>query len=226
MTQVETSRPDASLTGDNTQESTKGSTDTTGESTTDNWQAALQKAREREKAVKEELEETRKKLQAKEDDEKKKKLADLSEVDRYKAEAQEEAMKRGKLELTLVVSEALQGRNVPKPMADLLKKNPWAIPQVSEELGDEFTWDEAVASVKRHLPSYVDSLAVESSSTTTSDEPKKVDSERSVDSGAIVRDHTYTQTEVAEIAKDPKLYEKHREAIFAQLEKSGGILPN
>lgn len=226
MTQVETSRPDASLTGGNTQESTKGSTDTAGETTStgsENWQAALQKAREREKAIKEELEDTRNKLKVKEEEDKKKKLADLSEAERYKAEAQEEAMKRGKLELTMVVSEALEGRNVPRPIADLLKKSPWAIPEVSEELGDEFTWDEAVTSVKKHLPSYVDSLVV--NSTAISDEPKKVDSERSVDSSAVIRDHIYTQVEVAEIAKDPKLYEKHREAILTQLSKGGGKLP-
>jgi len=226
MTQVETLKSDENLTAvKDGQESAKGSTEPTEDTLLDgakNWQHALQIKQERLKEEREARELAEARLKEIEDAEKQRTLDNLSESDKWKVIAKEEEKKRGALELKQVVKDTLYDKKLPQPIVDLLTETPWAIPQVARELGDNFTWDEAIASVKRHLPSYVESLVV---GEIPSEEPlKKVDSERSVDT-TIIKDHIYTRAEVEALGKDPVAYEKHRDAILRQMAKYGGRLP-
>lgn len=228
MTQVETLSPDKNLTGvskvqSDTQESNLKTTEPAKES--ENWQVALQKARERENAEREAREEAESRLKEIEDQEKRKRLENMSEVDKYKSLAEEEAQKRANLELKLIVKDSLVGKDIPTAIVELISETPWAIPAVKRELGSEFTWDQAVASVKKHLPGYIDSLTVVKANSPLDEEPsKKVDSERSVGSD-VVREHIYTQEEVEKISKEPAEWEKHRTSILSQMAKYGGALP-
>lgn len=231
MMNTETSSSQNGLTEDKIlQESTKESTDPVGENDlpegAKNVQHAIQLAREREKAAREEAESIRAKLREIEAREKQAKMADMSETERYKTLAQEESQKRGKLELKLTVQEAIAGKSLPKGVEDILIRSPWAIPAVQDELGDEFTWDDAIASVKRHLPEYVESLVVGPVKPLEDIEPssKRVDSERSIDSG-VVRKHIYTREEVARLGKDPVEWAKHEAAVLKQMAENGGNLP-
>lgn len=228
MTQVETSSPDVNLTAGNTgQESSSGSTEPTEESAlldgAKNYQHALQKSAEKlkeERAAREAVEE---KLREVEEAEKQKKLEGLSDTEKWKTIAQEEQEKRGELELKLIVQKAIAGKNLPQPIVELLTTTPWAVPEVYRETKDNFSWDIVTASVSKHLPSYVESLVVEDKP--SEEEPlKRVDSERSVET-TVFKNHIYTRSEVAEISKDSKEWEKHREAILAQAAKNGGQLP-
>lgn len=226
MTQVETLSPNSNLTDlDKMQESGKGSAEPAKEEVSPEekgFQAALQKKAELLKVREAELEKVKRELQEKENQEKQRKLADMTEVERYKSVAEDEARKRGELEMRVIVTEAMIGKNIPGPMAELIRETPWAIPPVKRELGSDFTWDEAIEAVRRHLPDYIDSLVTDIP--TKSEEPQKVDSERSMGS-PVVQGHIYTQKEVAEISKDPREYEKHRDAIMKQLQRDGGRLP-
>lgn len=225
----ETSKTDVDLTGLNSQENQSQPTEPEGEKLPEgakNWQHALQLAREREDKLRRDAEEAREQAKRLQEEKKQADLAKLSETDRYKAMATEEAEKRAQLELKLTVSEQLAGKNLPKPIVDLLTKSPWVIPAVQDELGSEYTWDEVIDSVKRHLPRYVESLVVE---TKPSEEPqnessKKVDSERSVGDYSYTPAHVYTLEEVNRIKNDPAEWEKHRVKILKQLQASGGRL--
>lgn len=232
MTTVETSSQDDILTGastTDTQESKATTSEPTEESKeklpegTKNWQHALQQAREREKASEEAAAEARKKVKEYENREKERKLEGMSEAEKYKALAEEEAQKRTKLELQIFVNQTIAGRDVPAPIVELLTETPWVIPPVYKELGDEFAWDDAIDAVKRYLPDYIDSLLVKGEVAPSEKEPiKRVDSERSYDVSAVSMGHVYTREEIARISADPKEWEKHREKILAQMSKSGG----
>ena len=223
MADVETTGPDKDLTVDEVkQESTVESTEPTDESGlpegSKNWQHAIQLAREREKALKTELEDFKFKLEESKAEEKRKRLSEMSEAERYKSIAEEESQKRGKLEMRQLILEATAERNVPKALKDLLLRAPWSIPAVEEELGTDYTWDQAIAAVKRHLPTYLDSItADEETPSTPSDESvKRVDTERST-GAAVVKEHFYTREEIDAISKNPAEYEKHRDKILRQL---------
>lgn len=229
MTQNETSSPQVDLTGQQSQESQPGSVEPEKSSVlpedSNNWQHALQKKQELIQAKEKELEEIRALLKEKEAAEKQKRLAEMSEAERYREVAEEEARRRGELELKFVVAEALVGKKLPSAIEELIRETPWAIPAVKRELGEDFTWDEAVEAVREHLPAYIESLVVSDSNPTLEEQPRKVDSERSIGDAGFTTGHIYTQAEVAEISKDPKEWEKHREAVLKQMQKMGGVLP-
>ena len=231
MTNTETSSPDTNLTdGKPVQESERGSSEPVGvDSLPDgakHWQHALQQSREREKKLAEEAEELRKQVEAVRTQEKLKKMSEMTEVERYKAIASEQEEKRAKLELKLAVQDTLADKRIPRGVQDILLRTPWAIPAVADELGDEFTWDDAIASVKRHLPAYVESLVVDEKPLREEAEPSsgRVDSERSIDTG-VVKQHIYTLEEIKRLGKDPVEWAKHEDAIKKQLAESGGRLP-
>lgn len=229
MTQNETSSPQVDLTGQQSQESQLGSVEPEKGSVlpeeANNWQHALQKKQELIQAKEKELEEIRALLKEKEAAEKQKRLAEMSEAERYREVAEEEARRRGELELKFVVAEALVGKKLPSAIEELIRETPWAIPAVKRELGEDFTWDEAVEAVRKHLPDYLESLVVSSPDPITEEQPRKVDSERSMDNAGYSTGHTYTQQEVEKISKDPKEWEKHRESIMKQIARDGGALP-
>ena len=226
MINSETLSPEQTLTVDQTvkQESNVGSSEPEGNDNlldgAKNFQHAIQRERERVKALEAQLKE-------KEEIERSKKLADMSELERYETLLKEREEELGRLKLGSFVRESVEGKELPKAIEQLLIKSPWAIPAVAEELGSEFTWDQAIDSVKRHLPEYVDSLVVKKTPVNNSEEellPRRIDSERTVDS-SVVREHLYTREEVAELAKNPIEYEKHRLKIMSQLQKFGGKFP-
>lgn len=228
MTQNETSSPVVDLTGQQSQESQPGSAEPEKDSVlpedSTNWQHALQKKQELIQAKEKELEEMRAKLKARDEAEKSKRLAEMSEAERYKEIAEEEAKRRGELELKFVVAEALNGKDIPAAFVEMIKETPWAIPPVKRQLGDDFTWDEAVDAVREYLPGYIESLVV-TSPEPKEEQPKRVDSERSMGDAGFSTGHIYTQSEVDKLSKDPKEWEKHREAIMRQISKMGGALP-
>jgi len=117
-----------------------------------NWQHALQLAREREKKLQEDAETVKKQLKAFQDAKKEQEMADMSETEKLKAVADEEIAKRGKLELKLVIREIIGNKTIPTPIRELLERTPWAIPAVQDELGDTFSWDEAIAAVEKFKP--------------------------------------------------------------------------
>lgn len=230
MAEVETSRPNADLTGSEaTQESSNGSADPAGTqsqddtSTDKNWQKALQDKVELIKQKESEADGLRAKLKAIEDERKRQQLEEMSEADRYKSIADEEIQKRGKLEMKLLVQRALEGKNIPSAIRDLISETPWVIPPVKKELGGDFTWDQAIESVGRHLPDYVNSLVVDSN---TSKDPeiivekeKIIDSERSTGNAIGGGVHIYTLDEIKKLSENPAEYEKHRDKILSQLSK-------
>lgn len=228
-TDVETtgSEKDLTVTRDGKQESTIESTEPAeGRDLPEgakNWQHALQLAREREQAKEAELAEYRAKLDEVKAEEKRRSLADLPEIERYKSIAEEESQKRGKLEMRQIVLEAVSGKNIPGAIKDLLLNSPWAIPAVSEELGSTYTWDEAIASVRRHLPAYISLItASEDKPSTPSEESvRRVDTERSTGI-SVVKDHFYTQDEIDKMS--PEEYEKHRDKILRQMATNKGKL--
>jgi len=230
---VETSRPEGDLTDSKAvQESTEGSTEPTLEPTevpddANNWQHALQKSREREKAKEEEMATLRKELKKIQDTQKAQKLSELGEAERYKTIAEEESAKRGKLEMRVTVQEALAGKNIPQAIRELILETPWAIPPVAKELDDDFTWDEAIDAVQRHLPEYVDSLVAETSSkkepSGDNSSESAIDPERSIEN-TVVKEHVYTRQEIERLQADPKEWEKHRESILKQLQSQGGTI--
>lgn len=228
MADVETTGSDKDLTGvNNTQEGTVGSTEPADDEGlpegAKNYQHALQLSREREKVAKAEMEALRAKLDERSAEEKRQKLADMSETERFRSIAEEESQKRGKLEMRQFILEGLADKKVSKALKDLLLESPWSIPAVKEELGSTYTWDEAIASVKRHFPAYIESITASEDSQSTSSEgsSRKVDTERSGTS-SVVREHLYTQDEIDKISKDPVEYEKHRDKILRQLSTQKG----
>lgn len=229
MTHVETSNQDGNLTEDRStspalQESTEKIIEPTKEEDK-NWQAALQKSREREKLAQERADAAERELKEKRDLEKQRELANLSEAERLKAELAESEEKRVRLELRGFIREQIAGRDIPNAVIELITETPWAIPAVKRELGAEFTWDEVADSVKRHFPSYIESLVVKSEQ--PSGEPnRRVDTERGVpETQPVSSDHIYSREEVSRIASDPKEWEKHKDAIDRQMAKYGGKIP-
>lgn len=230
IAEVETTGSDKNLTvaGDSKQESNIESTEPARDKDlpegAKNWQHALQLSREREQAKEAELAEIRSKLEEAKAAERRKALEQLPELEQLRATANEEMQKRGKLEMRQLIIEATSDKSVPRAVRDLLLNSPWAIPAVSEELGATYTWDEAITSVKRHLPAYIASIAAseDTSSTSTEETVKKVDTERSAGTGGVVRNHIYTQAEVDSM--DDATYEKHRTGILAQMGKNRGHL--
>lgn len=230
MTNTETSSSQNGLTDQQVQESTKESTDPVGNNDlpegAKNVQHAIQLAREREEAAKKEAEAIRAELQAIKDREKQAKRAEMSELERYKEQVAESETKAAKLELGMLVRDTISGKNLPKGVEQILIKNPWAIPAVTEEIDSgtiENSWTDIIASVKRHLPDYVNSLVVEPEKPLEDEEPssRRVDSERSMDS-SVVKKHVYTKEEIARLGKDPVEWAKHEEAIKKQIAESGG----
>lgn len=233
---VETSRPESNLTGaESSQESVDGSTEPTEDRSESGegkviagFQRSLQEAREREKKTEKQLADLRRELRRLNDEKKKAELGSMSEADQYKALAEEEQKKRAMLEIELLIKDSVEGKNIPPKIVKLLRKSPWAIPEVQDELGDDYSWDDVIDSVTRHLPDYVNSFVEPEEAPTTEDLEEieaKVDAERSTDF-AVTRNHIYTREEVARIqAAGPDEWEKHREAIMAQMARSGGALP-
>lgn len=231
MTNTETSSSQNGLTGDkNSQESTLESTEPVGQNTdlptgAKNVQHAIQLAREREAAAKAEAERLANENAELKRQKKAKDLAEMSETERYKSMAEESEARAARAELGMFVRDSIGGKQLPKPIQDLLVKTPWAIPAVVDEIGDSpQSWDEIISSVKKHLPVYVESLVVKTEQP-LEEEPssKRVDSERTNDT-VVVRNHIYTKEEVAQIAKDPKEWAKHDAAITKQIADNGGRL--
>lgn len=232
MTNTETSSSQNGLTEDkNLQESTKESIDPVGENDlpegAKNVQHAIQLAREREKKAQQEAEEYRKQLADIKAAEKRKQLADMSEVEQATARALEAEAKAAKLEIRSFVRDEINGKNLPKPVMELLVETPWSIPSVQRELDSgaiENTWEDIASSVRRHLPAYIDSLVVDQKPIQEESSSRMVDSERTIDS-SVVKRHVYTRDEIAKIGSDPVEWAKHEEAIKKQIAENGGRLP-
>lgn len=185
------------------------------------FQASLQKKQE-------EIKELREQLRAKAEAERRAKEAELSEVERANIKASEMEAKAAKLELGILVRDHIAGKNLPKAIENLLLRNPWAIPEVTEEIDNgtiQNNWEDITDAVRRHLPKYVESLVIKKETPIVKDEElptRRIDSERSIDS-TVVLDHIYTEEEIRSL--DDKGWEKNREAILRQLGKNGGQLP-
>lgn len=234
----ETLSPDENLTGDKVpQENTPGSSEPQEETKTPEelekalkgFQRDQQKSREREKVKDRKIDELTETIDSIKAAEKQKKLEGMDEVTRYKTMADDAVTEKGKLEMRIVVNEALEGRNLPQVVVDILRNAPWAIPTVKAEIGEQFTYEDAIASLKRHLPAYLDSFEVGNDDPATEDTPDSsnppVDTERSNDETTVVKNHFYTRAEINKIAADPAEWEKHGPKILAQVEEHGGTVP-
>ncbi len=194
------------------------------------FQRDQQKSREREKTKDVRIAELEGKNKALKDAKEKEKLAEMDEVERYKTIADNETKKRGELELEVYVTKQIEGLKLSKIERDLLTSAPWRIPPVREELGDDgFTYDDALASLKRHLPTYLESLKV-GDDDPAAGEPENpsdtpVDPERNLGETTVQKHHFYTEAEIRKISADPDEWAKHEAKILAQLEKHGGKLP-
>ena len=222
MIQDETLKADEDLTVTNSeQENLKGSTEPSEEDANGildgakNFQHALQRKQER-------IKELERELRIKSEAEKQKKLADMDETERWKLTAEEEQNKRAQLEIKLIVERAIKGKSISEPVLAVLRETPWVFPAIKRELTiGESSWDETIDAVERNIDSVVGSL--ESQSTETPMEPKRVDSERSGNNTTITKNRTFTLREVEEM--DDATYAKNKEMIFKSLKENGGRLP-
>jgi hypothetical protein len=238
MPDVETSRPTGDLTegGDaleDTQpiESPEGSAEPAEddkEKIIVGFQKSLQKSQEARKKAEAELRKYKEK-------EKQEELADMSETDKIRVQAEKIIRENAELKIGILVDKIVGNRNIPAAVVTALKKVPWEIiPGVKEEVSDDADYDDVIDAIERHLPDYIDSLVISESKPDKGEdelpsvEPstKKVDTERTGDGGAVVKTHKYTRREVERIkALGEAEYEKHREAILAQIGRDGGTLP-
>jgi hypothetical protein len=238
MTDVETSRPTEDLTVDNDvkQESSEGSTEPArDDKVIAGFQKAIQEARERENATAEKVNEMQAKLKKYEAAEKERELSALSETDRVRMEAERMAKENAELKIKMLVNRLATGKDIPGPVLRALEVAPWEmVPEVKNEIGADPTYDDIVDALERHLPTYIDSLVVSTpeSDNDTEDTPSvepsaiKVDPERSGSGSTVVKTHTYTRAEIDRIkAMGDAEYEKHRDAILAQMKRDGGIIP-
>lgn len=234
MTEVETSRPESDLTGDNnvTQESVEGSTEPSSELTPEEkkqFQAALQKSQERAKAEQKQREELQAELDHIRKMQKEQELSKMSDSDKYRAIAEQALEDKSRTKIGLLISKATSGKNLSPAFVDMMTNAPWEIPSVKEDLPSDYTWEDVENAVANNIDSYVDSLVM-TNSTASKEEPsmdenpKKVDSERA-GGNTVVKKHVYTLQEISRIKQDPADWEKHREAILKQLSEYGGQLP-
>jgi len=227
----ETSSPAADLTDTlGVQESADtGSTDPSESDNTSEskekagFQKALQRAREAEKEALKKAEEAESRLAALRRKEKEAEKESMSELEFYRREAERSAEEKSKLGMEIAVDRETSGKDLPKSTLQLLRKNPWSIPQVEERLDGTQTWEEVADLVKRYLPDYVNSLMPQKEET-LADTSARVDSERATDD-SVVKNHVYTAEEIKRLSADPVEWEKHREAVLKQLEQYGGKLP-
>ena len=230
----ESSTEDNSNANERDEESTESSpTEENEEEETprDNAQKAIQEARERENAAVERARAAEKKLREKE-------LSKMTEADRVKEELTQTQSELAELKVGSVIDTELAKVGLASsPIAALIKKSPMGIPGVQEDLGEEYSLEDAVTAVKKHLPSYLESVVAdlkpksqkdsekesdESEDSGSSTASTKVDEERSA---PPVKDKIYSREEIAEMAKNPEVWAKVKDKVLAQVANKGGILP-
>lgn len=189
----------------------------------ENFQAAIQRAREAEKDALARARKAEKEVRER-------KLSKLSETDKWKAIAEENAERAGKAELKVIVDRELTRAGLKGKIADLIREAPWAIPQVAQALGDKPTWEDTINAISKHLPAYLESLAADLQPTKRKKKvSKKADtSGRNIDEerqAPPVKERSYTRQEITEIAKDPERWSKVKNKIMQNVARHGGILP-
>lgn len=193
-----------------------------------NFQHALQMAREREKASHERYQKLQEELARYREAEKSKKLSEMDEAEKWKTIAKDESEKRAKLQLELTVDGMLSKYDIPEPIARVIRKAPWAVPEVADVLGDSPTWDETIEAVKENLPVYLESLKKSSKGEAKGDETSsgesRVDTERS-EVPNVMKKRSYTREELREISKDPEKWAKVEDQVLKDLAAHGGRLP-
>lgn len=186
-----------------------------------NWQHALQMRQERIK----ELERQNKEYARKE---KEASLSDLTEAEKYKTLYEEQLAKNSEQELRNFVDSQIQGRNIPSVIRQHLLQAPWSIPGVSAELPNNFSVEEAIPVIKKHLPAYLDAVAVSSEPTTPKadnvTEPENTPSDANRPSGVpTVKNRVYTRADVKRLSDEGR-YKEHEKEIDDQLRRGIPLL--
>ena len=172
------------------------------------------------------VEKTNQELAKREKLERDAKLNEMSEAEKWKTLARENAEKAAKAELKAFVTAELTKRNLSgHVIAEIALDSPWSIPAVKRNLASEPTWDDTVEAVKAHLPSYLDSLVVSgvkepetqvaSTSELKPDEIPEMESERSAP--AKTKKRIWTRSEIRELGKDSVQYQKYQDEISLAL---------
>jgi len=178
------------------------------------------------KTYQERLDELSEKLSRLQQLEREKKLEGLTEAEKWKIEAQENARRAAEAELrSLIIAQASTKGLMTHPVVQILLETPWAIPAVKKRLTADSTWDETIELVKTHLPSYLDSLVEpekeisqpEASNPPPQKEemPEGMETERS--GSAKTEKRTWTREEIKkyleEAENDPVKFSKRSEEV-------------
>ena len=171
------------------------------------------------------LEDANKKAAQFEKDEREKKLSELSETDKWKTLAEENAAKAAKAELSVFVSQQLSEKNLTKnPIAEILLESPWSVPAIKKHLSPEPTWEETIEMVRTYLPAYLDTLVVpletvsenEKETTETSQEEETEPSMETERNAPIVtKKRIWTRKEIKELSSEA--YLKYQQEITQAL---------
>jgi cell division septum initiation protein DivIVA len=191
------------------------------------FQRLVAKKDEEIKSYRERLDDMSEKLSRLQQAEREKRLEGLTEAERWKAEAQDNARRAAEAELrSLVTAQASIKGVMNHPVVQILLETPWAIPAVKKRLTADSTWEETIELVKTHLPSYLDSLVepetetpqtkkIENLPPREEEVPEGMETERS--GSARTEKRTWTRAEVKKYLEDaendPVKFQKRNEEI-------------
>ena len=207
--------------------STENEEEEIDEKTKKGFQRLVARKDKENQTLSEQVMEANKKLAQFEKEQREKKLSELSETDKWKALAEENAAKAAKAELSVFVNQQLSEKNLLKnPIAEILLDSPWSVPAVKKHLSPEPTWEETIEMVKTYLPAYLDTLVVPletvSESETEETEPSEEENaEPSMgterNAPVVTKKRIWTRAQIAELAKNPELYQKYQSDITQAL---------
>jgi hypothetical protein len=179
------------------------------------------------KTLSEQLVEANKKAAQFEKEQRDKKLSELSETDKWKALAEENAAKAAKAEISVFVNQQLSERNLMKnPIAEILLETPWSVPAIRKHLSPEPTWEETIEAVRTFLPSYLDTLVVPLETVSVSEketiEPsQEEEAEPSMgterNAPVVTKKRIWTRKEISELSRNPEVYLKYQREITQAL---------
>lgn len=167
-----------------------------------------------------ELADAKAKVDAAEKAERERQLAEMSEAEKWKTIAQENAAKAAQSELKAFVTRELTVRKlITHAIAEIVIEAPWSVPAVKKHLSGQPTWEETVEAVKLYLPAYLDSLVVptgnngqEPPTPPTEEVLPPMDTERNTPGGSPSRvKRVWTAAEVSALSEDD--YMKHQAEI-------------
>jgi len=129
------------------------------------------------------LSELQKQLEEFKKKEREKRIAEMSDAERLEYENAELRKKLYEKDILSFSKEQLSKHGLAdNPMAEIVMKNPWLVPEVQEHLGEKPSWEEVQEAVEQYLPSYLESLKKPNGADSSTTQPKTDKQESSDDS--------------------------------------------